>query len=112
MRRLQKAIGLVALVGLASLPADTRSVRPTRSHVTEAAFDNPRTYFDNFPETIPGASRVDKYWTDSASRVLVHFRNLHYTNEPDPKGEPDVKAVQDDLYSILSFLIEKKQLKE
>ena len=114
MRRLQKAIGLVALVGLASLPADTRSVRPTRSHVTEAAFDNPRTYFDNFPENIPGASHVDKYWTEGASHVLVHFRNFHYFNlyKPDPKSEPDVKAVQDDLYFILSFLIEEKQLKE
>jgi len=63
----------------------------------------------DFPDKIPGALSIDKYLTPKAEYCLVHIyqRHLH----PDfPENKPKVKKVQDNIYLILSYLINNNNL--
>lgn len=67
--------------------------------------------FDSFPTEIEGAKSVKKYETEGAKYCLVHVRQSHggfYSQA----SESEVTAVQNDVYNILSHLVESKGLKE
>jgi hypothetical protein len=61
----------------------------------------------DFPETIPGAAEVRKYETPDAEYCLVHIRDMHSRDNSDEETKQRVREVQDDIYSILSFLRDK-----
>jgi hypothetical protein len=75
----------------------------------------------DFPNEIPGAKSIDKYFTPRAVRTILHIRQAHEMNdklreafiESGGKKETartlyDVKAVQDDAYKILTYLLDNK----
>ncbi len=64
-----------------------------------------------FPSEIPGARLVQKYEFKGATCSLVHIGQIHWAkglNEDELKG---VEQVQDNIYLIISFLIENHSLR-
>jgi len=66
----------------------------------------------DFPNCIPGAGRINKYLIPDSSYCLVHIRQVHPTENMFEDDKKEVTKVQKDIYSILSFLIEKNNIKE
>lgn len=75
-------------------------------------------WLEEFPLQIPGAREIRKYRTEGAKHCLVHILQRHYlfglkTNK---KREDfltdDIKDVQRDIYTILSYLIDNCSLKD
>ncbi len=69
-------------------------------------------HLEYFPMQIPCASEIRKYKTPEAKHCLVHILQMHYTDEMEDKLNPDVKSIQEDIYKILSHLVNKHSLKE
>ncbi len=66
----------------------------------------------DFPKEIPGAESVETYLAPTSNYCLVHIRQTHLT-ENNSKGELEkIKKVQDNIYQILSFLIENYNIKK
>lgn len=59
-----------------------------------------------FPSTLPGAVRVDKFLTPDAEYCLVHIRQMHKTGdaEQNQKYRDGIVGVQKDIYQILEQL--------
>jgi hypothetical protein len=66
----------------------------------------------DFPEQMPGASRLEKYPNRGARYCLVHIRQAHTTGNDTEEQLAQIREVQEDVYSILSFLCDKKGLRE
>lgn len=60
-----------------------------------------------FPENIPGARMVEKYYNPNAVKLLVHIKRAHLTDKMPDEIKKEVERVQQDCYSILSFLHDK-----
>lgn len=85
-----------SLPGILLLAASCQKAHPTKAD----------KIFDDFPEVIPGSLPVEKYHAPNARRCLVHILQLHgkYANYY-PTCSGDVDAVQNDIYTILDFMI-------
>jgi hypothetical protein len=79
----------------------------------------PRDYdFDNiteanrllleFPISIPGAAKIERYITPGAKYCLVHIRQMHLSNESTEKDKEKTALIQSDIYNILLSLADKK----
>ncbi len=80
--------------------------------------------FESFPKEIPGAKRVDKYETPGAKYCLVHVRNIHPLVSgsfltQDQRAIASLydklfsrKQVQEEIYQILSYLVDNYALRE
>ena len=66
----------------------------------------------DFPNEIPGAKSIRKYPTPGAKHCLVHVRQRHLLPGMLKEDINRIKVVQDDIYSIISHLIENKELKQ
>ena len=70
-------------------------------------------YLHNFPTNIPGAGTITRYEVDGAKHCLVHIRQLHHPPLDSlrfGKKRTPIIAVQQDIYAILSHLIQKSKL--
>ncbi|MBI4451624.1 hypothetical protein HY642_06640 [Candidatus Woesearchaeota archaeon] len=65
-----------------------------------------------FPGHIYGASGVAKYAAPNASHCLVHIKQVHDHDDMTESDRLLIEACQQEVYSILSFLIEKHGLRE
>lgn len=61
---------------------------------------------DNFPEDLPGASKVEKYFAPEAKQCLVHVRQMHSSKFGQDPPLEDINRVQEDVYRILTHLID------
>ena len=67
--------------------------------------------FLGFPENIPKA-KVKKYPIYGSKYLLVHIRSRHLREKISDEDKRKVKAVQNDIYSVLSYLVENYNAKE
>lgn len=65
---------------------------------------------DDFPEKIPGAREIKKYKSSDAKYCLVHIKQRHVIERSTEETIKNICEVQDNIYSILSYLIDKKKL--
>jgi hypothetical protein len=65
----------------------------------------------SFPDKIPGARKIDKYLTPNANYCLVHIVQAHH-GPKELKLNKETKAVQADIGSIITHLIDNKILNE
>lgn len=68
--------------------------------------------FSQFPEQLPGASAVRKYETRGATHCLVHIRQLHDIPGLNYGELQEVQHVQNNIYSILSYLVDRHDISE
>jgi hypothetical protein len=66
----------------------------------------------NFPTTIPGAEKVEKYEVPGAKYTLVHIRQVHETPTMSDIYVPEVQEVQDNIYEIVRYLAQHEGVKE
>ena len=88
---------------------DNASIIPSLLEQKTAA----NQYLHNFPINIPGAGTITRYEVDGATRCLVHIRQLHRPPLNDSrfgKKRTQTIEVQQDIYNILSHLIQKSEL--
>ncbi len=64
-----------------------------------------------FPVEIPGAREIRKYKTNGAKHCLVHILQAHYVRSKIDYDESYVTNVQRDIYNILSYLVDKKNIR-
>ena len=65
-----------------------------------------------FPSEIPGAYEVKKQAVVGAKYCLVHIKQMHDAKNMTPEMKQDINRVQDDIYKILSYLIDNCGLSE
>jgi gas vesicle protein len=65
-----------------------------------------------FPTDIPGAAEVKKFEFPDAKYCLVHIKQIHEVEGLAKKELKEVQEVQNDIYLILSFLIDNWALNE
>ncbi|GEM_PF-5955094 len=79
---------------------------------TEPELTEAETYLKNFPETIPGAAKIQKYKTPGAKHCLVHIKQQHGNPVKLTKQEmKEIDAVQKSIYDILTFLVDNNYTK-
>ncbi len=67
---------------------------------------------EEFPTQIPGAGEVRKYETNGARYCLVHVLQKHQTPKTRKENAEEIKKIQEDIYTILSYLAEKQDISE
>ena len=93
------------LIGLAALTS-TPSLRAQEQLQTKA-----ERAMTAFPDTLPGAAKVEKYPVQNAQKVLVHVRNIHdgwYGHGRLPTNHaahPYMCQTQEEIYQILTNLV-------
>jgi DNA-binding transcriptional regulator GbsR (MarR family) len=71
---------------------------------------------DTFPTDLPGVGSIKDHNTPGATHCLVHIRQIHHSPlahliGDDPAQVEIMRAVQNDIYTTLSALIERKMIK-
>ena len=61
---------------------------------------------ENFPTEIAGASKIEKFSAKDATDVIIHVRQTHDGKNITPELMEQISKIQDDIYQILSKLIE------
>jgi len=67
---------------------------------------------EEFPSEIPGAYEVKKQAVVGAKYCLVHIKQMHDIKNMTPEMKQNINRVQDDIYKILSYLIDNCGLSE
>src|SRR3989338_4472770 len=100
-----KSLAMGCLIGLAALTS-TPSLRAQEQLQTKA-----ERAMTAFPDTLPGAAKVEKYPVQNAQKVLVHVRNIHdgwYGHGRLPTNHaahPYMCQTQEEIYQILTNLV-------
>ena len=68
-------------------------------------------FFKNFPEEISGAKTIEKYNIPGAKYCLVHIRQYHLGEKLTKQELDEIDYIQKNIYQILNYLIENKNLK-
>jgi len=87
---------------VAPIKHDNNIVAPMGYDFTNANEANEQLI--RFPTSIPGASRVDKYLTPDAQKILVHVRQIHLGKNDTDEDLQITKEVQTNMYKILDYL--------
>ncbi|MBM3234324.1 hypothetical protein FJZ19_04505 [Candidatus Pacearchaeota archaeon] len=61
----------------------------------------------DFPEKITGAGKIERYMITGAKKCIVHIRQRHALDDTLPEYIEKIKAIQEDIYKILSFLADR-----
>ena len=90
----------------------TNIVAPRSFNINSKKISEANKELIDFPNEISGARDIDKYLIPKAKYCLIHIRQAHFSSDITDKQEEYIKKVQQDIYSILSYLVENKELKE
>lgn len=113
-----KISGLCGLVlgGCSSISFENQLVKKERTNFVSPIDFNLENLTEankllvNFPDKIPRAESINKYLTPGAKYCMAHIRQTHLIENASKKDLKEIKKVQDNIYEIISYLVENYRI--
>ncbi len=87
-----------------------RVITPIINWGLSAEAQKNKQQFENFPTSLPGAERVEKYYVKKSTHTLLHVAQMHEGNpdleEISAEIKDSVRSIQKSVYEVCKFLKE------